>query len=265
MESANIASTAIISRSTPAAISGTSELLFAHLRGQELVIIANTFSGFGATLVLSKQVAGRIGIDSSAPVPDRLKALNGLMIASPSATSDYTFSFRGAARAVGADVRFTFLDQTTMAAALQSGAIDGYVASAPNWVPPVLSGVGIIWLSGPKSDLPSNFMPRSSSSLQMRRDTAVGNPELARKLAAVHADLVRAIDERPDDVKTAILKFWPNLSPPALDLIYSSEGASWKAKALMPDDIAHDIEFLKSTGAKLDGVEKINLESLIVR
>jgi len=150
-----------------------------------------------------------------------------------------------------------------MPAALDTGAIDGYIASAPNWVPPLLRNTGVVWISGPKGELPAELTPISSSNLQMRRDVAQSNPGLARRLANVVADLVKAVDEQPAAVRSAINAYYADLSPQALDIIYASEAASWKARPMSVADIEHDIRFLKMTGANLQGIESIDLKTAL--
>jgi ABC-type nitrate/sulfonate/bicarbonate transport system substrate-binding protein len=263
MDSGNTATSALISGSVTAIQGGTSEALFAKIRGQNIVILANNYAGYGATLVLSKARADKLGVSPTASVSERLKALDGLLIASPSATSDYTFGYKGAAKAQGADIRFTYMAQTAMPAALESGAVDGYIASAPNWVPPVLKGSAVVWISGPKREVPYEFTPASSVNLQMKRETAMAEPELAERLRAVATDLVEAISERPAEVRTAINTYFPNLSPAALDIIYDSEAGAWKAPPMTIKDVEHDAAFLKSTGAHLDGLDRIDLKTLL--
>jgi ABC-type nitrate/sulfonate/bicarbonate transport system substrate-binding protein len=258
LDSANAATTALISKSVEAAVSGPGELVVAQGRGQKVVAIANTYGGLGGSLVLAKSVADKLGVSPSAPISERLKALDGLLIASTTATSSYTVSFRGAAKAAGANIRSTYMAMSTMPAALESGAIQGYVASAPYWAAPVIKGSGVLWISGPKGELPAEFAPASSASLQVMRDVAEGNPDLIKRLAAVFADLVKAIDERPGDVKAAVAKLYPDLDPKTLDLLFASESRGWKAKPLMAKDMAHEIAFVKANGAPLPQIDSVD-------
>jgi ABC-type nitrate/sulfonate/bicarbonate transport system substrate-binding protein len=264
MDSGNTATAALISGSVTAIQGGTSEALFAKIRGQNIVILANNYAGYGATLVLAKAKADKAGVSPTAPAAQRFKPLDGLLIASPSATSDYTFGYKGAAKAQGADIRFTYMAQTAMAAALESGAIDGYIASAPNWVPPVLKGSAVVWISGPQGEVPYDFSPASSVNLQMKRETAIANPELAKRLTAVATDLAKAIAERPADVRSAIKQYFPALDDASLDLIYKSEAKAWQAPPMTLKDVEHDLAFLKSTGAQLGNLSEADLKSLLL-
>ena len=61
----------------------------------------------------------------------------------------------------------------------------------------------------------------------------------------------QAVRERPTEVKAAIAKIYPDLTRESLDLLFSSESLAWGATPLTPDDIRHEIAFVKSTGAQL--------------
>ena len=265
MDNANAAATALISRSVQAAVSGPAELIIANARGQKVVLAANAYSGLGGTLVLSKTAADRLGVSTTAPAAARFKALDGLVIAAPSPTATYRISFDGPAKAEGATIRFTFMAMTAMPAALESGAIQGFIASAPIWGGPVLKGAAVQWISGPKGELPPAFAPKSSANLQVLKDFADANPDVVRALASVYADLAKAVRERPAEVKAAIARLYPDLTAEALDLLFASESLAWSATPLSPDDIRHEIAFVKSTGAQLPEIDGIDPASLLHR
>jgi ABC-type nitrate/sulfonate/bicarbonate transport system substrate-binding protein len=263
MDSANAATTAIISKSIEAAVSGPGEIVVAQGRGQKVVVIANTYGGLGASLVLSKSAADKLGVSPTAPVNARLKALDGLLIAAPSATSSYTVSFRVAAKAAGANVRFTYMAQPAMTAALESGAIQGYIAGAPFWAVPVVRGSGVLWIGGPKGELPAEYAPASTSSLQAMRDVAEANRDVMKRLADVISDLGKAIDERPAEVKAAVARLYPDLDAKTLDVLFASESRAWKAKPLTAKDMAHEIAFVKSNGVQLPQIDSVDPASML--
>ncbi len=263
MESSNASMTALLSRSVEIALSGSGEIIAAQGRGQKVVVIANTYSGLSGSLVLSKTVADKLGVSPAAPVAERLKALNGLVIASTTATSVYTVALKGATAAVGATPRLTFMSPPTMAGALESGAIQGYIAGAPSWAPPVVKGSGVVWISGPKAELAAENSPASSASLQALREVAEANPELMKRLATVNDDLAKAIDERPAEVKAAIARAYPDLDAKTLDLLFTSESAAWKAKPLTIEDMKHEITFIKSSGMALPMIDSADPASML--
>lgn len=251
MDSANASATGLIAGSVQYAFSGPVELITAQARGRDVVTIANTYGGLGGSLVLSKAAVEKMKVPANAPLNERLKALNGLTIATPSATSAYTVSFKGAAMSVGADVKFTYMAIASMPSALESGAIQGYVASAPFWVFPITSGKGVLWISGPKGELPAELRPRSNSVLLTMRDTAKANPDLTKSVAGVFTDFAEAIDKRPADVKAAVMKVFPNVDSRTLEILFETEAMAWKAKPLTAADIVHEIAYVKAGGVSL--------------
>jgi ABC-type nitrate/sulfonate/bicarbonate transport system substrate-binding protein len=263
LDSANASATALIAGSVDFAFSGPVELVTARARGREVVAIVNDYGGLGGTLVLSKAVTDKLGVSPRAPVAERLKALKGLTIASPSATSAYTVSFKSAAAAAGVDVKFTYMAIPAMQAAMESGAVQGFVASAPFWALPVVGGTGVLWVSGPKGELPPEMMPRTNSVLLTMRDTIKTQPDQVRNLAAVFADFIEAIDKRPAEVKAAVVKVFPNVDSRTLDLLFESEAQAWKARPLTAADIAHEIAYIKLSGTALPGIEGVDPASMI--
>ncbi|MGH6860541.1 MAG: ABC transporter substrate-binding protein [Phyllobacterium sp.] len=258
MDSANAAISALIAGSSEVVVSGPGELIAAQGRGQPVVLVADLYRGLGASLVLSKNVADKLKISPEAPVAERLKALDGLIIASASATSSYTVSFKGAAEDAGANIRFTYMTQPSMVAALESGAIQGFIASAPFWGIPVSRDTATLWLSGPKAELPPQNMPVSSTSIQAMKKFAYANPDLMNTLASVAADVGAAVEQRPAAVKAALAKLYPDLDAKTVELLFETESAAWKTKPFTPDDITHEIDFVKSTGTPLPQIDSVN-------
>jgi ABC-type nitrate/sulfonate/bicarbonate transport system substrate-binding protein len=263
MDSANAATAALISRSVEVAMSGSAEVVAAQAHGLKVVMIASAYSGLSGSLVLGKSVAEKTGVAPTGPVRDRLKALDGLVLASTSATSSFTISYGSAAKAEGATVRFTYMALSAMMAALESGAVQGFIATAPYWAFPVLKGTGVLWISAPRGELPSEYTPVSPANLQVMRDFAEANPGVVASLAAIVAEFVKAVDERPDEVKGAIAKIFPDLDRPTIDLLFGVESNAWKVKPLTPVDMAHEIAYVKLSGMQLPQIDKVDPASLL--
>jgi ABC-type nitrate/sulfonate/bicarbonate transport system substrate-binding protein len=258
MDSANAAISALIAGSAETVVSGPGELIAARGRGQPVVMIADVYRGFGASLVLAKGVADKLGVPANAPIASRLKALDGLVIASASVTSSYTVSFKGAAEDAGAKIRFTYMAQPAMMAALESGAVQGFIASAPFWGIAVGRESAVLWLSGPKAELPAKNMPVSSTSLQAMQTFATQNPKLMQQLVATIADLGTAIEQRPGDVKAALAKLYPDLDGKTIDLLFAAEAGAWQTRKFTVEDMRHEIDFVKSTGTSLPQIDAVD-------
>ncbi len=265
-ESSVVALTGVISRSFEMGVIGLPELVLAQARGQNIVAIANVYGGFATSMVLTTAAAQKVGVKPDSPIERRLKALDGLLIATPSATAGGTVAFKAATQAVGANVRLTYIAQPAMHAALEAGAIDGYLSSAPFWAFPVVKGNGHLWISGSKGDFPSGSTPTVTALLVATREFADANPELMKKMKAVVADLGQAIAERPAVVKQAVAKLYPDLPGPALDILFEAESASWNAKQLNGADMSREIQMVKAIGVQLPPlIDTIDPASMLVR
>jgi len=264
MDSANASTLALISRSVDVAMSGTADAVAAQAHGQKVLIIANTFAGLSGNLVLSKAVADRLGVTPSARIGERLKALDGLLIASTSATSSFTISYGNSARAAGSNIRFTYMGLPAMVAALETGVVQGIIATAPFWTVPVVKGTAVLWIAGPKGELPAEFLPASAADLQVMRDYADANPDVVKAVIAVIAELRKAIVERPADVKAAIARLYPELNAATLELIYGVDAAAWNAAPLTAADVAHEIAYVKLSGGPIEQLAGINPASMLL-
>ena len=266
MESGNAGIAALLSGSVPFALSGPGEIVAVRARGQKLVYVANCYAGLAGTLILSKAAVDKLGVPLSAPPAERLKALGGLVIASPSATSVYTLGFKiAAARSGSGQIRFTYMAQPAMAAALESGAIQGYIAGAPFWAPPVMRGVAVPWASAPKHEVPDEALPSSSTCLVCTQDFAESNRDLIQKARAGVAAFGKAIEQRPSDVKAAVLKLFPEVDAATLDLLYPAEAASWNAPPFTLKDVERDIAFIKAGGVQVPDINKLDPSVLLIK
>ena len=265
LDNASAATAALISRSVESALSGPGELVVAQARGQKVVVVANTYAGMSGSLVLSKSVAEKLGTSPAAPVGARLKALDGLLIGSTSATGVYTVSFKTAAAAAGAAVRFTYMAQPAMQAALESGAIQGFVGGAPFWAFPITKGSGVLWISGPRGELPSDHVPASSSNLQVMRAFADEHPDVVQRLAKVFNDLSRTLEQDPERVKSAVFKLYPSLDATALDLLFSVESQAWKVRPVTAKDMAREVAYVKLIGSVPAVIDSIDPASMLAQ
>ena len=264
MDSASVATAALVSGSLRFALSGPGDLIVAQARGQRIVVLANSYGGLSATLVLSKEAAARTGLRPDAPVAERLKALGGLVLATTSASSAASVTYRSAAREAGVELRYAYMGQQAMQAALESGAIQGYFASAPFWAAPVAKGAAVLWINGPGGEIDRRHGPANAGHLQAMRDYAEANPELVAKLRAVFAEFVQALDARPAEVRAAVQTLFPAVDAQTLDLVLASEMRAWKVQPPSAEDLRHEIAFVKASGANLPGVEGLDPKAMIL-
>lgn len=262
MDSGNAAMAALISGSVGFSVAGTSELLVARARRQPVLIVANVYRGLSGYLVLSKDTAQRAG-GASQPVAAKLKALDDLTIAAPSATSGYVPPFREAARAAGANIRFVYMAQTAMPSALQAGSIQGMIAGGPIWSVPVLNGFGTLWVNGPSGELSDEYLPKSQTCLETTRDFARTNPNVVKALQAILDEFAATVLANPDKVKAAFAAIYPQLKPEEAELAFKTESVAWTRPRLDVADIRHEIRLLKAIGTPIPELDSLNPEDVL--
>lgn len=265
MDSGSASVTGLVAGSFKVVVCGPGDLISVKARGQDVLAVEPTYTGLGVNLILAKDVADKLGVSPTAPVTERLKALDGLLIGTTSPTTVATISLKQAAEAEGAKIRFTYMTQPAFFAALQTGAIQGHIGGAPFWAPSIIQGVGIQWINGSKGQFPPEFAPGISSLLATRADVAKAEPDFVRRVAAVFVDLGRAVQERPADVKAAIAKLYPSFDAKTIDLLFDSEAAAWVTAPITAEQIAHEIVMLKATGAAPPDVDRIDPASMVFR
>jgi ABC-type nitrate/sulfonate/bicarbonate transport system substrate-binding protein len=267
MESSSVVTTALISRSVDFSVTAPSDAIIAQAKGQPAVAVATVYGGYSAVLVLSKQLANELGVDASAPVEKRLKALDGQLIGSTSAISNFTLGAKCALATVGSKATFTYMSQPAEVAAFETGSIKSFISAAPFFSVPVAKGTGVVWLSGPNGDYPEGCGTTYAATLNTMRQYADANPEVITKVKAVFADFAQAVHDRPDEVKDAISQLFPDVDRVALDLIFQSESERAGFGALPPstEGMAKEIEFIKASGVTIPGIEKVNPASVVLK
>jgi ABC-type nitrate/sulfonate/bicarbonate transport system substrate-binding protein len=264
MQDASVNTMGLIAGSVDFITAQPTDVIISRSRGQNLVSVTSVYRGFAGVVVLSKPEQAKLGTPTTAPPTSRLKALDGLVIATSSATSTYTLALKAATESVGAHVRFVFIAQTSMASALAKGAIQGFIASSPFYAQAVLADTGVIWLNGPKGDFPGASVPANTITLNTKADYAKSHPEITRRVADVFSDFGTAVVANPAAVKAAVAKVYPDLDKKTLNILYETEAQGWKVKPLSVEDMAHDIAFVKATGISLPDLDKIRPDQIVL-
>jgi ABC-type nitrate/sulfonate/bicarbonate transport system substrate-binding protein len=214
-------------------------------------------------MVLAKDKAAKLGVAPDAPAADRLKAIDGMAIATPSATSGFNAPVQAAAAKFGAKINFISIAQPAMAAALKSGAVTAFMASSPFWEPAILQGFGTVWLTTPKpGELPDEFVPISVAVLQATEDYARANPEPIAKLRAAIDELATLIKQKPDEARQLLTKAYPQVDPSSLKLAYDINSASWTKPDISAADIDHQFKITEAAGIIKD-LDKIDRKSIV--
>ena len=144
-----------------AALSGNVQLatgsldstLNATAQGKLVHVPLRLYSGQPGYLVISKKFADASKVSANAPIAERLKALNGATLASPSQSSTYTVMLKQATDAAGVKATITFVASEGMVAALSTNNVDGVIVSSPYAEMAVAQG-NVLWVDGPKGEFP---------------------------------------------------------------------------------------------------------------
>jgi ABC-type nitrate/sulfonate/bicarbonate transport system substrate-binding protein len=263
MESGSNVTSSLISGNIQVILGGPGEQVAAHARGIPVVLLTNCYWGQSGTLILSKEIAEKSGVSPTASLAERFKVLAGLPIASVSATSALTASFRGASEKTGTKLNFVYMGQPTMVAALESGAIKGYIASAPIWGPSVVSGRGVEWISAPKGELPDENVPRGATGFNAMRSFAEANPDLIRQVLDSYRTFSNILTTKPDAVRAAFGRIYPSVDPAAMDILFNAEHRAWIMRDVTVADMQHEIDFVKASGAPIPGLDKVDPAAML--
>jgi ABC-type nitrate/sulfonate/bicarbonate transport system substrate-binding protein len=257
MNSGSAAMAALIGGSVPFAVSGPSEALAARLRKQDVVIAGNLYAGLAGSVVLSKKAMAGLKATAQSPLDQRLRALDGLLIAVPSATSALLGPVRTAAEQLGVHPRFTYMAQGAMPAALANDAIQGMSASFPFAGIPILQGTGALWIDGPGGELPADVLPSSSSTIQCTAAYASAHPEVIAALRKSLADIAAFVTNDQPAAKAALAAGYSELSPEAIDLSFAQQWRNWTKPMLTAADMRQELKLLEAS-SKLPGLDTLD-------
>lgn len=257
--------TSLVSGDVDVANAGIADALTARAKGQDLKVIASVYPGPAGILVLNKSVANKLGVKANASVANRVKALNGLTIATPSATSSYTSMLNGVAAKAGIQVKLTYLDQTAMPAAVKTGAIDGFLGASPYPEITVSAGSGVVWLSGPKGEFPADVSSTATSATLTTGAYAKAHPEVIKRIIAAYQEAGKMVASGDKRVTTALKQLYPQLDSGVLSAAVSTNKSAWSASPLVTEaGVQHEIDLLKSGSANVSGINNVKAKDLLL-
>ncbi len=264
LDSGSAATAALIGGSADFAGSGPAEVIAARVRGLGIGIVTSLYRGFAAPIVLATSVADKLPVNAQAPLIERFKALNGLTIAVPSATSALLAPVRQSIEDAGAKARFVYLAQPTMPAALQAGAIQGFVASSPFWTLTVLNKTGVIWIDAPRGELPAKNSPASSAVLETTTAYASANPDIIRRVRAVFVDAAAAITQDLPGALQALTRAYPLVDAETLKIAFDHDAGNWTKPALSDADLMQEIALLRQA-TDIPGLDTLKPSDLFIK
>ena len=264
MQSASTVTSALLSGSVDFMTTSTPEPIFANARGQKIRTISALYNGFAAVIVLDNDVVEASGVSPDAPLEERLKVLDGLTLASVSATSNFTIGLHCAAEKAGAKVNMTYLEMPSMVAALSRGAVNGFVATAPYYAISDMAGEGVPWVNGPKGEFPAGCSVGYALGLHTMEDYAKQNPEVIARIRAVFAEFSEVAKAEPETVKAALKTLYPDIDAALIDVIYETEAFGFAGAALTVEGMRNEIEFIKLGETTVQGLDTVDPAVLIL-
>lgn len=261
-DSGNAATTVLIAGSVDFACSGPDQVLTARARGRDILLVGNLYRGAFGSLAVGPKLVTAAGMN---PNKERkIKILEGRTIATPSATSAYTAAMQRTAQLMGVNIKYTYMAQPAMAAALASGAVDGVLAGSPFSDAAIKASGGKLWLSGPGGDFPEQVAPASSAVVQTTAEYAQKNPKIMAAVLAAFADLATMIKSNPAEAKAAFRAFYKDADPSLIDPIFEQNGPAWTAFSFSEADVKREIALLAAQRPN-DGFEKLDITKVVYR
>jgi NitT/TauT family transport system substrate-binding protein len=139
---------------------GTLTALQAIREGADLRIIAALVNNV-QMMVIRNDVAQRLGVSSTAPIDERIRALRGLTIATGAIGSTHYQILRSYLRQYGLnpdnDVRLVGVaEPSAMVSGLEQQRFDAIAYASPLVEHAIARGIAQIWISGPRGDIPGS-------------------------------------------------------------------------------------------------------------
>ncbi len=264
VDSGSLAVSALLSGAAQFTASGVSDVLVASARGQHFTLVANLYHGLSGSVVISKAAAEPLGITADSPLAARRKAVVGLRVAIPSATSSYVPPVNGAAAEAGGKPNLIYMAQPAMVAALQAGAVQAIMCGSPFWEPAVTGGFGFILLDGPGGEFPADAAPVSTTALITTQAWAADNKQVVQGMKAALDALAITIAGDPASVRNALARAYPKLNAETLDLSFRKNAANWSHPAFSEADVRHEMDILAHS-RPTPGLDAVNPSSLLLQ
>lgn len=231
--------TTVLSGDADFATTSTNTVLASTAQGKKVQAVLRLYGGVSSSLVLSQKVVDQLTIGMSASVGERLKALKGLTIASVSPDSAFTTTLEAAAATVDTPIKFAYMEQPAMLAALSRGAIDGFVASSPLSNSAELKGDGVTWLDGPGGDYPdTGGSTYFFVSLAATADWISSHKDLAKRITRAYESAARQAQADPEASGRTVQGAFPDLDPKLYELMWEQNRPAFVTPVPKPGDIA---------------------------
>lgn len=175
---------------------GTLTALQAIRQGADLRIVAALVNNV-QMMVIRNDVAQRLGVSPTAPIEERVRALKGLTVATGAVGSTHYQILRSCLQQYGLnpdkDVRLVGIaEPSAMVSGLEQRRFDAIAYASPLVEHAIARGVGQVWISGPRGDIPGSDDIKTGL-IVVRAETLEKNREQVDALRAALTDALRAV------------------------------------------------------------------------
>jgi NitT/TauT family transport system substrate-binding protein len=205
---------AVISGSVEFAESAAASPLRAARSGQHLLVIATLGDRLYVQIVLRRSVAEAASFDRSASLAVRARLLRGRTIAVEAVGGSADAYLRLIAVQGGLtedDLHLAPMLQSSMEAAFETNAIDGYVAGPPYSIVPVQAGSGVVVASGPDGD-PDSMVPFGYIVMVTRPQVCEARRALCLGVGRALKEAAAFVADHPAEAAASVRKRFPTLS-----------------------------------------------------
>jgi ABC-type nitrate/sulfonate/bicarbonate transport system substrate-binding protein len=180
------------------------------------------------------------------------------LIAGPSPTSALLVPVRLAATAAGANIRYAYMGQPQMVAAIESGAIEGMVAPFPFSARPVFKGTGVLWIDGVRGDIPAEWAPVSASCMLTTWGFYDNHKQAVRGIQLAMQDVADLIRQKPQEARAALIRGYSDLPEEEVGIAYDKQAQAWTHPFLDEKDMQQELKLVRLS-VNAPGLDKIDL------
>ncbi|MGE0717346.1 MAG: ABC transporter substrate-binding protein [Alphaproteobacteria bacterium] len=229
------AMTAMISGSADIYVGAPFELINAANQGRKVVAFATLMERRPSQIIIRKEVADRIGITSSSPLEDRMRALKGMKLGVSSAKSSGDGLMRYFLKKVGynpdRDAEIVPVGGAAAAvAAFATGKVDIMSFTSPVIEQALVRGPGIILIDLVSGEIPE-YKGYPFICLIAREEWLDANPKAVGGVIRALAGAEKFMRENKDAARGMLRQYFPKLEE---DLFLASYETNWPGYAASP-------------------------------
>ncbi|MFG1858316.1 ABC transporter substrate-binding protein [Actinomadura geliboluensis] len=216
---------AVLSRDADFAFPASTTALDAIQEGSDLIIVASALK-FASILGISTEAAKKTGVTADAPVQERIKALQGLKIATSPEGSGNNALLRQIVSAAGMnpdkDIKIIGVqDPSAIIGGIKQRRFDAGFYGSGVIEANIAAGEAELWISTARGDVNQLVGDQMGMVMVTSKRTLKSKPDLVSSMFDTVVDTEKAIAENPQDAGATLKKAWfPDLDQRVFDLAW---------------------------------------------